>query len=153
MNLDNNTKMAVMGNGSIKLRVNGTSHVITEVFYCPELKNNLLSIGQLQEQNLAILIKHGVCKIYHHARGLIMQTQMSANRMFILLAEMETQVQAQAPTPAPACFKITSEDQTDLWHRRFGHLNFKGLRTLSYKKMVKGMPPLNASSIVSQYVW
>ena len=67
MNLGNNTKMAVMGNGSIKLRVNGTSHVITEVFYCPELENNLLSIGQLQERNLAILIKHGVCKIYHHA--------------------------------------------------------------------------------------
>ena len=66
-----------------------------------------------------------------------MQTQMSANRMFILLAEMETQVQAPATATAPACFKITSEDQTDLWHRRFGHFNCKGLRSLSYKKMVK----------------
>nr|DAD19456.1 TPA_asm: hypothetical protein HUJ06_020919 [Nelumbo nucifera] len=145
--LDNNTKMAVMGKGSIKLRVNGTSQVITKVFYCPELKNNLLSIGQLQERNLAILIQHGECKIYHHERGLIMQTQMSVNRMFILLAEIETQVD-QAQVPVPTCFKITSEDQTDLWHRRFGHLNFKGLRTLSYKQMVTGMPPLNSSSTV-----
>ena len=102
--------------------------MITEVYYLPELKNNLLSIGQLQEKNLAILIQHGVCKIYHDTRGLIMQTKMSANRMFILLAEPETQVQAQVPIQNLACFKTTSEDQADLWHRRFGHLNFKGLK-------------------------
>ncbi|KAL5760920.1 hypothetical protein ACOSQ2_019758 [Xanthoceras sorbifolium] len=47
-----------------------------------------------------------------------------------------------------ACFKPTFEDQIDLWHRRFGHLNFKFLRTLSYKKMVKGMPHLNGISAV-----
>jgi hypothetical protein len=46
--------------------------MISEVFYIPELKNNLLSIGQLHERNLAILIQHGVCKIYHLVRGLIM---------------------------------------------------------------------------------
>ena len=57
--------MAVMGKGSIKLRVNGTCQVITEVYYLPDLHNNLLSIGQLQETNLTILIQYGVCKIYH----------------------------------------------------------------------------------------
>jgi hypothetical protein len=31
-------------------------HVITEVFYVPDLKNNLLSIGQLQEKGLAVLM-------------------------------------------------------------------------------------------------
>ena len=36
-------------------------------------------------------------------------------------------------------------EASHLWHRRFGHLNFKGLKILSSKKMVKGMPPLNAS--------
>ena len=39
---------------------------------------------------------------------------MSANRMFILLVEPETQVQAQVPIQNPACFKTTSEDQVDL---------------------------------------
>lgn len=118
--------------------------MISDVFYLPDLKNNLLSISQLQERELSILIQYGECKIYHPARGLIIQTQMSANRMFILLAEMDTQTQSQVS--APACFKTTSEDQTDVWHRKFGHLNFKGLRTLFYKKMVQGMPSLNASS-------
>jgi hypothetical protein len=37
--------MDVMGKGNIKLRINGTSQMIADVFYLPELKNNLLSIG------------------------------------------------------------------------------------------------------------
>ena len=75
-----------------------------------------------------------------------MSTQMFANRMFILLAERETQVQAQVSIPT--CFKTTSESPTDLWHRRYGHLHFKGLTTLSCKKMVKGLPHLSESSDV-----
>lgn len=42
------------------------------------------------------------------------------------------------------CFqaKAVSENECHLWHRRFGHLNYKGLKTLSYKKMVDGLPSL-----------
>ena len=144
--LGNDTKMAVMGKGSIKLRVNDTSQMISKVFYYLELKNNLLIIGQLQASNLAILIQHGECKIYHHKKGLIMQTQMDANQMFIPVEILTQAIQAQVSPPV--CFKTTSKDQTDLWHRRFGHLNFKGLKTLSYKKMVTDMPFLNSSSTV-----
>ena len=77
--------MDVMGKGSVKLLLDGVNHVVAEVYYIPELRNNLLSIGQLQERGLAILIKGGMCKIFHPERGLIIQTNMSANRMFILL--------------------------------------------------------------------
>lgn len=108
--LGNNSKMTVMRKGSIRLQVNGTVQVIGEVFYIPELKNNLLSIGQLQEDNLAILVQHGECKIYHPIKGLIMQTTMSTNRMFIILASVQTQAST------PACFQTTSEDKTYLWH-------------------------------------
>ena len=83
--LGNNSRMNVIRKGSIKQFLNGINHVVHEVYYVPELKNNLLSIGQLQEQGLAILIQ-GVCKIYHPLKGLIIQTKMSINRMFILLS-------------------------------------------------------------------
>ncbi|RVW51356.1 Retrovirus-related Pol polyprotein from transposon TNT 1-94 [Vitis vinifera] len=69
-----------------------------------------------------------------------MQTSMSANRMFILPARVMSK--------APTCFQITLEDNTHLWHCRYGHLSFKGLRTLQYKKMVRGLPQLKASSKV-----
>lgn len=141
--LGNNMRMPVIGKGNIKIVVDGVTQVISDVFYVPELKNNLLSIGQLQERGLAILIKEGTCRVYHSKRGLIMQSQMTANRMFVIFAKVTTQDQV--------CFKSTFEDKTELWHRRFSHLSHKGLRTLQYKQMVKGLPQIKAASKVCEH--
>jgi len=70
--LGNDMKMAVVAKGSIRVKLNGMTQVISDVYYIPELKNNLFSIGQLQEKGLAILIKDGTCKVFHPKRGLIM---------------------------------------------------------------------------------
>ena len=106
--LGNNTRMTVLGRGNVRLNLNGLVHVITKVFYIPELKNNLLSVGQLQEKGLAILIHAGMCKIYHPDKGLIIQTNMTANRMFILLANVQEK--------KVACFHTSSQDFSHLWH-------------------------------------
>nr|XP_011468675.1 PREDICTED: uncharacterized protein LOC105352743 [Fragaria vesca subsp. vesca] len=58
--LGNNTRMQVAGKGSVRLTMKGVAFVISDVYYVPELKNNLLSIGKLQEKGLAILIQGGV---------------------------------------------------------------------------------------------
>ena len=126
--------MAVVGKGSVRMQVNGVTQVIFDVYYNPELKNNLLSIGQLQEKGLDILIQHGKCRVYHPTRGLIMQTNMSGNRMFSLLAAM-------IPKKS-TCFKTESENESHIWHCWHGHLSYKGLETLFYKKMVNGLPSL-----------
>jgi hypothetical protein len=104
----------------------------------PELKNNLLSIGQLQEKGLTIIFQHGKCKIYHKEKGLIMETTMSSNRMFILPVKPQSCVST--------CFNTITEDSTQLWHRRFGHLGFKGLKILEQKRMVNGLPQLKTPS-------
>ena len=44
------------------MNVNGVTHVISHVYYVPKLKNNLLSIRQLQEKDLSILIQNGSVK-------------------------------------------------------------------------------------------
>ncbi|RVX01858.1 hypothetical protein CK203_019364 [Vitis vinifera] len=137
--LNNNAKMGVMGKGNIRLEINGSTQVATDVYYVLALKNNLLSIGQLQERGLAIIIQNGECKLYHLRRGLIIQTKMTTNRMFVLLANVVLETST--------CLQIVTEDNSKLWHCRFGHLSYKGLRTLQYKEMVKGLPLLRASTI------
>ena len=49
---------------------------------------------------------------------------------------------------AATCFKTIIEDNTHLWHHRYGHLGFKGLRTFHHKQMVRGLPQLKALSKV-----
>jgi hypothetical protein len=43
--LGNDSKMAVMGKGNVKLNIGGKVHVITDVYYIPGLSSNLLSVG------------------------------------------------------------------------------------------------------------
>lgn len=120
--LGNDTNMKVMGKGNAKLWINGNTQVLTGIFYVPDLTNNLLSIGQLQEKRLAILIKNGKCKIFHPDRGIIIETTMSSNRMFIVPAQCQTNKQK--------CYNTITEDTARVWHRRYGHLHYNGLKTL-----------------------
>ena len=55
--LGNSSKLAVEGRGSVRFEVEGITQTVTNVYYVPNLTNNLLSIGQLQEKRLVILIK------------------------------------------------------------------------------------------------
>ncbi|KAG6383222.1 hypothetical protein SASPL_157029 [Salvia splendens] len=141
VNLGNNMKMSVAGKGYVRLCLNGVTHIISGVFYVPELKNHLLSVGQLQEKGLAILIQSNECKIYHPSRGLIIQTKMTANRMFVLLSEVTNkQIKEEV------CLQATTKDLAQLWHRRYGHLSYKSLSTLQLKEMERGLPKFSESS-------
>ena len=65
-----------------------------------------------------------------------METKMTSNRMFILLAIFQPM--------ASACLNMITKDMVQLWHYRYGHLSFKGLKTLQRKKMVNGLPQLKS---------
>lgn len=84
--LGNNYKMKIHGKGRVKLCVNGIKHILTDVFYVPGLTNNLLSVGQLQERGIGVLMQSGKCKVYHPEKGLICETIISTNRMFSIVA-------------------------------------------------------------------
>ena len=108
----------------------------------PDLRNNLLSIGQLQEKGLSILFQHGKCKVFHPENGLIMETRISSNRMFMLHAISQ-------PTKS-TCFHTVTEDIVHLWHCRYGHLSFRGLNTLYQQSMVYGLPTMKTPTKLCQ---
>lgn len=57
---------------------------------------------------------------------------MTANRMFPLYLQNNIH----------SCLLAKLKDASWLWHFRYGHLNFDGLRTLKQKNMVFGLPKL-----------
>jgi hypothetical protein len=130
--LGDDSRMSVMGKGSVKLNINNTVYVISDVYYVPGLKTNLLSIGQLQQKQVTVIFKDDVCKVFHDDKGLLFTTSMSKNRMYVIYA----------PMIIPMCLKTAKQESTLLWHDRYAHLSFKGLSTLSKRQMVKGLPEL-----------
>ncbi|KAH9781356.1 hypothetical protein KPL71_008429 [Citrus sinensis] len=95
-----------------------------------------LCVGQLQEKGYEISIKVGVCRIHDENLGLIAQVKMTANRMFPLYLHHT----------AHSCFAANFKDTTWLWHFRYGHLSFGGLKTLQQKNMVVGLPQFEQPS-------
>ena len=79
----------------------------------------MFNAGQLQEKGYVITIKQGACKIYDPVRGAIAVVYMSSNRLFPL--KIET---------VQASLMVESKDPSWLWHYRYGHLSFGGLKTL-----------------------
>jgi hypothetical protein len=136
--LGDDSRMNVMGRGSLKLKIDGRVHVITSVFYIPGLKTNLLSLGQIQQKQVSILFRNDECRIFHDVKGLLLVTHMSANRMYSL----------KATVIVPQCLKVSKDDLTQLWHNRYAHLSMKGLNTLMKLEMVKGLPELKSSQDV-----
>lgn len=70
MKLKNDTTMIVVTKRSIHVQMN--TRVNYDVYFVPKLKRNLLSLGQLQEKRLEILIQNGTCKVFPLNKGLIM---------------------------------------------------------------------------------
>lgn len=81
--LGNNYVLKVTGKGTVKLLINGVVHLVNDVFYVPELKNNLFSVGQLLERGLIVEMKQNKCKVFQE-KGLIFETFMTTNRMFAI---------------------------------------------------------------------
>lgn len=136
--LGNNHKLEVCGKGAVKIILKGISYVITDVYHVPEVRNNLLSVGQLQEKGLDVLFKGGyqkVCCIFHPTRGKITESVMSANRMYVMFTETCVKMEEEEK-----CLQVDSPSKAEMWHQRYVHQSYKNLHTLHIKEMVTGLP-------------
>ena len=62
-----NSRISVMEKGDIQIRRRAnTLQTISSVFYVPDLKSNLLSVGQLQEKGYEIIEETTDCYSFHY---------------------------------------------------------------------------------------
>ncbi|WVZ17444.1 hypothetical protein V8G54_010426 [Vigna mungo] len=129
-----NSTLQVEGIGNVVIkRKNGEIVIIKNVLLVPEMKCNLLSIGQLVENGFTVVMSNkGQAEIFDRDDKLILRTNICKNRTFqITLDTVETQ-----------CMKVVKDDETWRWHLRYGHLNFHDLQRLRKKEMVSGLPEI-----------
>ncbi|GMJ16120.1 hypothetical protein HRI_005281200 [Hibiscus trionum] len=139
--LGDDSFVSVQGRGKVKIQTKLTFvQSISDVFYVPNLKTNLLSVGQLQGKGYEVIFKDGLCKIQDCNLGLIAKVTMTANKLFPLLI--------QHIEPNHSCFSAQEIGLARLWHYRYGHLSFGGLQTLQQKNMVAGLPAFDVPSEV-----
>ena len=90
---------------------------IYDVYYVPNLKHNLLSIGQLMAHGYDVNFHDTYYKIFDPNRKFVAKIYMTKNRLFPL--EMRS-------GKMYAC-NLSNANEGELWHYRYGHLPFKSM--------------------------
>jgi len=113
-------------------RKDGKKACITDVLYVPNMRSNLISIGQLLQKGYTMKMKAQAMKVFDSKNRLILKAPMSKQRPFkINISVIEDK-----------CMLSETKSENWLWHQRYGHINFRDLNMLSEKKMVQGLPKI-----------
>ena len=130
------SKVEICGIGAVTITGKNQEHrVLSEVYYIPSLKCNILSLGQLEEGGCRVEIDNGVMMVMER------QNKGSKSRSVLIRAERRNRLYImQVKITSPVCLLSKMDDISWLWHARYGHLNFRALRELAAREMAEGMP-------------
>lgn len=128
----------ICGKGTVLFKcLTGDHRVLSEVYFIPRLRSNIISLGQLDEKGCEIVIKLGILSIYDQEKRLLARIKRSPNRLYKLTLDCVE----------PVCLLTKGGDTAWLWHARYGHLHFRALRALSRMKMARGIPDIESTAM------
>jgi hypothetical protein len=103
----------------------GQKRHIPDVYYAPILKHNIISVGQLAKKWYDVILKGNDCFICDKppSKMLIARVNMTKNIMYPFSMNYDRHDVSLAQ-------KATYLEDFWLWHLRFGHLHFGGIKIL-----------------------
>ncbi|GJW21900.1 putative ribonuclease H-like domain-containing protein [Tanacetum coccineum] len=110
------------------------------VYFVRELKFNLFSVSQMCDKKNSVLFNDNECIVLSPNFKLIDESQVllrvpRKNNMY------SVDLKNIVPKGGLTClFAKATSDESKLWHRRLGHLNFKTMNKLVKGNLVRGLP-------------
>ena len=118
--LADGSTLDVVGMGNIRILLpNGSFWLLEKVRHIPDLKRNLISVGQLDDEGHAILFVGGTWKVTKGAR--------------VLAHGKKTSTMHMTSSPRDTIAVADASTNTSLWHHRLGHMSEKGMKMLLSK--------------------
>ncbi|GJS99842.1 putative ribonuclease H-like domain-containing protein [Tanacetum coccineum] len=126
----------ITGKGKIK-----TANLdFDDVYFVDELKFNLFSVSQMCDKKNSVLFTESECLILSPSFKLLDESQV------VLRAPRKDGVYSLdlkniVPSGGITCLYANAiADESKLWHRRLGHVNFKNINKLVKGHLVRGLP-------------
>jgi hypothetical protein len=120
----------VIGKGIIDIPGLGPSH---EALYVEGLKENLLSISQFCDNDFVVQFSKKECNIFDSSGRWLIGGERTVDNCYGL--------PGLTTDPQIFCNKATIDD-SELWHRRLGHLNFSDMLKIAGREIVKDLPKM-----------
>ncbi|GJS88491.1 putative ribonuclease H-like domain-containing protein [Tanacetum coccineum] len=126
----------ITGKGKIK-----TANLdFDNVYFVGELKFNIFSVSQMCDKKNSVLFTDTECLILSPSFKLLDESQV------VLRAPRQNDVYSLdlkniVPSGSITClYKNATTNESKLWHRRLGHVNFKNINKLVKGHLVRGIP-------------
>ncbi|GJW82850.1 zinc finger, CCHC-type containing protein [Tanacetum coccineum] len=124
----------IKGKGSIIIECDDEKQrIISHVYYIPDLKSNLLSLGQFTEIGCKVVMEDDELRLYDMDNQIFMKIIRQKNRLYKINLRIGT----------PVCLLANLKEDTWLWHAKLGHLNFESLKSMAQRDLVHGIPAIN----------
>ncbi|GJZ08691.1 copia LTR rider [Tanacetum coccineum] len=120
--LGDNRECKIRGIGKVRVQLrDGSSFVLNNVRYIPELKRNLISLGTLEKEGFTVKMQSGKVKVINGSRVVLSGTRRD-NCVYSLdghamAGELNASVEEK-------------DSLAQVWHKRLGHMSEAGLQVL-----------------------
>lgn len=132
------------GKGSILFEAKtGEQKLLTDIYYIPDLRSNILSLGQATEQGCDIRMRDNLLTVRDPNGRLLAKVQRSQNRLYKLKLQVER----------AACLQARMEEDSWQWHARLGHISFKTIKSMATQGMVVGLPEIKEEKKFWTLAW
>ncbi|XP_019087687.1 PREDICTED: uncharacterized protein LOC109127454 [Camelina sativa] len=134
VNLDETIQGMVRFGDDLRIKIQGKGYVcfvfanrdkkvLSNVYYIPNLRSNIISLGQATEVGCEVQMKESRLRIYERMGGLLIETGRSRNRLYKVVLEVDNL----------KCLQLASSTELTKWHARLGHINVETMKTMINK--------------------
>ena len=124
------SRINIKGKGSILFNTSSCERkILTDVYYIPDLRSNIISLGQATESGCEVRMKEDHLFLFDRDKHLLVKAKRSPNRLYKVVMEVEN----------TKCLQILHKE-TSKWHSRLGHVGLSNLKIMVNKGLVIGMP-------------
>lgn len=128
------SRIDIKGKGCvIFINKEGKRKILANVYYIPELKSNIISLGQATESGCDVRMRDNFLEVYDREGSLLVKAIRAKNRLYKVSMEVEI----------GKCLQASKIDDSTIWHARLGHVGTDNMKKMISKEIIRGIPDID----------
>ena len=128
------SRIDIKGKGTISfIDMKGEARKMTDVYFIPNLKSNIISLGQATEAGCDIRLRDEYLTMHDRDGKLLVEANRAKNRLYKVRMGLKTSTKLH----------LTETSESTRWHARLGHVNHATMKAMVRRELVTGIPSIH----------